>query len=65
MKKNRHECAFHGDPTASDEFWKDLFRVRPLENAEKGKALQLHGVKWIPEGCTSTANRKTKRKIWR
>ncbi len=29
------------DPIQSDEFWKDLFLVRPLENAEKGKALQL------------------------
>ena len=29
------------DPIESDEFWKDLFLVRPLENAEKGKALQL------------------------
>ena len=41
MKKNKSECAFHGDHTASDEFWKDLFLVRLLENAEKGKALQL------------------------
>ena len=41
MKKNRFECGFYGDPTASDEFWKDLFQVRPLENAEKGKTLQL------------------------
>ena len=29
------------DPIQSDEFRKDLFLVRPLENAEKGKALQL------------------------
>ena len=29
------------DPIESDEFWKDLFQVRPLEKAEKGKALQL------------------------
>ena len=41
MKRSKPECAFHGDHTASDEFWKDLFLVRPLENAEKGKALQL------------------------
>ena len=41
MKKNKSECVFYGDHTASDEFWKDLFRVRPLGNAEKGKALQL------------------------
>ena len=41
MRKNKSECAFHGAPTVSDEFRKDLFRVRPLENAEKGKALPL------------------------
>ena len=41
MKRSKPECAFYGDPTASDEFWKDLFQVRPLECAEKGKALQL------------------------
>ena len=41
MKRSKPECAFYGDPTASDEFWKDLFQVRPLENTEKGKALQL------------------------
>ena len=29
------------DSIQSDEFRKDLFLVRPLENAEKGKALQL------------------------
>ena len=41
MKKNKPACAFHRDPTASDESWKDLFLIRPLESAEKGKALQL------------------------
>ena len=41
MKKNKHEYAFHGDPKAFDKFRKDLFRVRPLESAERGKALQL------------------------
>jgi GNAT superfamily N-acetyltransferase len=30
-----------GDPASSDEFWKDLFLVRPLEKTETGKALQL------------------------
>ena len=29
------------DPIESDEFWKDLFLVRPLKSAENGKALQL------------------------
>ena len=41
MKKNKPERAFRGDPAASDGFRKTLFRVRPLENAEKDKALQL------------------------
>ena len=41
MKKNKHEYAFHGDPKAFDKFRKDLFLVRPLESAERGKALQL------------------------
>ena len=41
MKKNKPACAFHRDPIASDESWKDLFLIRPLESAEKGKALQL------------------------
>ena len=41
MKKNKSECAFHGVPTASDKLRKDLFMVRPLENAEIAKALQL------------------------
>ena len=41
MKKNKQGYAVPGDSTASDEFWKELFRVRPLESAEKGKALQL------------------------
>ncbi len=41
MKRRKPECTFHGSPTASDEFRKDLFRVRPLESTEKGKALQL------------------------
>ena len=41
MKKNKPACAFHRDPTASDEFRTDLFLFRPLESAEKGTALQL------------------------
>ena len=41
MKKNKPACAFRRDPTASDESWKDYFLIRPLESAEKGKALQL------------------------
>ena len=41
MKKNKPGCAVPGGPTASDEFRKDLFLVRPLESAEKGNALQL------------------------
>ena len=41
MKKNKPGCAVPGGPTASDEFRKNLFLVRPLESAEKGNALQL------------------------
>ena len=41
MKKNKPRCAVPGGPTASDEFRKNLFLVRPLESTEKGNALQL------------------------
>ena len=38
MKRSKPECAFHGDPTASDEFWKDFFRVCPLGNNDFSEA---------------------------
>ena len=41
MNRNTPAFAFPGDSTASGEFRKDRFPVRPLEHAEKGSALQL------------------------